>query len=117
MLRPTLRVAALQLVMCSLAGGVAYGLAGASAAVSAGAGGAVAMLGTLILILREKQSETHSGWGVERNLLQFYRSGLERFVLVAALLGALFAYSGSVPSAVLMGFITAQSAWLLALWK
>ncbi len=82
---------------------------------SAAAGGAVALLGTLILILREKQSEAHSDWGAERNLLQFYRSGLERFVLVVALLGALFVYSESVPLAVLMGFITAQSAWLLAL--
>jgi hypothetical protein len=117
MLRPTLRVAALQIGLCSLAGGVAYGLGGRSAAISAAAGGGVAMLGTLILILREKQSETHSGWGVERNLLQFYRSGVERFVLVVALLGALFAYPGSVPLAVLTGFITAQLAWLLALWN
>jgi hypothetical protein len=77
----------------------------------------VALLGTLILVLREKQGESHSGWGAERNLLHLYRSGLERFVLVAALLGALFAYPGSVPLAVLTGFITAQSAWLLALWK
>ena len=45
------------------------------------------MLGTLILILREKQSETQSGWSAERNLLQFYRSGLERFVLMTVLLG------------------------------
>jgi hypothetical protein len=117
MFRPTFRVAASQMALCSLAGGVAYELGGRSAAVSAIAGGAVAMLGTLILILREKQSERHSGWGAERNLLQFYRSGLERFVLVAALLGALFIHRGSVPLAVLIGFITAQSAWLLAVWK
>ncbi|HYP66918.1 MAG TPA: ATP synthase subunit I [Thiobacillaceae bacterium] len=117
MFRPTFRVAASQIALCSVAGGVAYGMGGRSAAVSAAAGGAVAMLGTLVLILREKQSERHFGWGAERNLLQFYRSGLERFVLVAALLGALFVHSGSVPLAVLMGFITAQSAWLLATWK
>ncbi len=96
---------------------MAYGLAGRSAAVSAAAGGAVAMLGTLVLMLREKQSETHSGWGAERNLLQFYRSGLERFVLMTALLGALFAYTGSVPLAALAGFIAAQLAWLLAFGK
>ncbi|MGA7950292.1 MAG: ATP synthase subunit I [Thiobacillaceae bacterium] len=117
MFRPTFRVAASQIVLCSLAGGVAYGWGGRSAAVSAAAGGAVAMLGTLILILREKQSERHSGWSAGRNLLQFYRSGLERFVLVGVLLGALFIYSGSVPLAVLMGFITAQLAWLLPIWK
>ncbi len=75
------------------------------------------MLGTLILILREKQSETQSGWSAERNLLQFYRSGLERFVLMTVLLGGLFAYAGSVPGAVLAGFIAAQLAWLLALKK
>jgi hypothetical protein len=117
MFRPTFRVAASQIALCSLAGAVAYKLGGKSAAVSAVAGGVVAMLGTLILILREKQSERHPGWGAERNLLQFYRSGLERYVLVGALLGALFIYSGSVPLAVLMGFISAQLAWLLTIWK
>jgi hypothetical protein len=114
MFRPTLRVAALQTVVSGMAGGVAYALGGKSVALSAAAGGAVALLGTLILTLREKQSESHSGWSAERNLVQFYRSGFERFVLVAVLLGLLFSYSGSVPLAVLAGFLAAQAAWLLA---
>jgi F0F1-type ATP synthase assembly protein I len=115
MFRPTLRVAALQVLLCGFAGGVAYAFGGKSAALSATGGSSAALLGTLILILREKQSELHSGWSAERNLLQFYRSGLERFVLVAVLLGLLFAYSGSVPLAVLAGFLVAQAAWLFAL--
>ncbi|MGA7180039.1 MAG: ATP synthase subunit I [Thiobacillaceae bacterium] len=116
MLRPTLRIAAAQLLLCSIAGGVGYALGGKPAALSAAAGGSAALLGTLILIMRQKQSELHSGWSAERNLLQFYRSGLERFVLVTLLLGLLFAYSGSIPLAVLAGFLVAQAAWLLALW-
>lgn len=115
MFRPTLRIAAVQLVLCGVAGRAAYALGGESAALSAAAGSAVALLGTLILTLREKQSELHSSWGAERNLVQFYRSGFERFVLVAVLLGLLFSYSGSVPLAVLAGFSIAQAAWLLAL--
>lgn len=115
MFRPTLRVAAMQLLLCGVAGGVAHALGGKSAAWSAAAGGAVALLGTLILVLREKQSESHSGWGAGRSLLHLYRAGAERFVLVAVLLGLLFAYSGSVPLAVLAGFLAAQAAWLLAL--
>jgi ATP synthase protein I len=115
MSRPTLRVAAVQVLLCCIAGGAAYAFGGKSAALSATGGGSAALLGTLILILREKQSEVHSDWGAERNLLQLYRSGLERFVLVAVLLGLLFTSSGSVPLAVLGGFLMAQAAWLSAL--
>jgi ATP synthase I chain len=113
MFRPTLRVAAFQAVLICVAGGVARALGGGAAGWSAAAGGVIALLGTLILTLREKQSERHLCWSAERNLLQLYRSGAERFVLVAVFLGLLFAYSGAVPLAVLAGFFAAQAAWLL----
>jgi hypothetical protein len=115
MFRHTLRVAAAQLVLCGIAGGVAYSVGGNSAALSAAGGAATAMLGTLILVLREKQSESHSDWNAGRNLAQMIRSGLERFVLVMILLGLLFAHKETIPLAVLAGFIVAQAAWLLAL--
>jgi ATP synthase I chain len=100
--------------MIVVAGGVAGALGGAPAGWSAAAGALAALLGTLVLTLREKQSERHLGWSAARNLLQLYRSGLERFVLMAAVLGLLFAYSRAVPVAVLAGFSVAQAAWLLA---
>jgi F0F1-type ATP synthase assembly protein I len=115
MFRPTLRVAATQLFLCVAVTGLAWALRGKPAAMSAAAGAVTALLATLILVVREKQTESHPDWGAGRNMVQLYRSGIERLVLIILLLGFAFAYSGAVPLAVLTGFLVAQTAWLTVL--
>jgi F0F1-type ATP synthase assembly protein I len=116
MSRLTLRIAALQAVLAGVSGAGAFALGGKTAAWSAMAGGTVAVLATLVMAYRERQSASRGDWSAQRHLVQFYRSGFERLLIVLVLLGVLFSLPDATPLAVLAGFICAQMVWLVACW-
>lgn len=117
MLRPTTRVAAFQAVILLAAAAVAYVVQGEKTALSAAYGAAVALLGSLLMLARERESESHSEWTARRQLGQFFRLAAERYLLAGGLL-ALGFLSGKVePVALLAGFIAGQFGWLGALKK
>jgi len=106
--------AALQAVICVVAGIAGYALQGGAAAAAALYGAMVALANTLFLLWRMRRSEQNPQWKAVQHLRLFYRSGLERFLLVAALLALGMGLLKLVPAAVLIGFVVSQLAWVLA---
>lgn len=70
---------------------------------------------TLLMILRERQSEAHPEWGAQRQLGQFFRLEAERFMLAGALLALGFLSGNTEPPVVVAGFVLGQFGWLAAL--
>lgn len=117
MFRLTTRVAAYQFAILIVVTAVAYVVRGEKTAISVAYGAAVTLLASLLLLARERESESHSEWTAQRQVGQFFRLAAERYLLVAGLL-ALGFFSGKVePLALLVGFILAQAGWLTALKK
>ena len=108
------RTAVLQAVVCIVAGIAGYALQGGAAAVAALYGAMVALANTLFLLWRMRHSEQNPQWKAAQHLRWFYRSGLERFLLVAALLALGMGSLKLLPVAVLIGFVVSQLAWVFA---
>lgn len=117
MLRPTTRVAASQLAILIAVAAVAYFVQGEKTALSAAYGAAVTLLGSLLMLARERESESHSEWTAHRQLGQFFRLAAERYLLVGGLLALGFLSGKAEPLALLTGFMLAQAGWLAALKK
>jgi len=77
-------------------------------------GGGVALLSSGLLVWRWHRGlrDYHCDGG--RHLRSFYRSALERFVVVGILLAAGFAMLNLAPLPLLSGFIVGQLAWVIA---
>ncbi len=91
------------------AGGAIVGaLAGAAPAVAATYGGGVALANQAMLSWRCQAVAADGGREGRALLKVFYRSSLERFLLVAILLALWFLLIKSRPLAVLAGFLTGQ---------
>ncbi|MEW6133192.1 MAG: ATP synthase subunit I [Pseudomonadota bacterium] len=117
MFRPTSRVAALQLVILLAAAGFIWFVWGEMAALSAAYGVAVALIITLLMLARERESEAHAEWTAQRQLGQFFRLEAERFILAIALLAAGFLSGKTEPLALISGFVLGQLGWAAALKK
>lgn len=117
MFGPTTRVAVAQLFILLAAGGLAWCLWGQRLALSAAYGAAVSLIITLLMLARQRESETHSDWTAQRQLGQFFRLEAERFILAVVLL-ALGLMSGKTDAlALVSGFVLGQLGWAVALKK
>ena len=95
--------------MLALVGGAFAGLhTGASLLY----GSLTALAVTAVLVWREQQAARHPEWDPHRLLKQFMRTGIERLVVLIALLAAGFGVLQLAPLPLLLGLLLAQSAWL-----
>lgn len=117
MFRPTTRVAATQLAILLAVAGLAWLSWGQKAALSAAYGVAVALIITLLMLARERESEGHSEWTAQRQLGQFFRLEAERFILAIALLALGFMSGKTEPLALISGFVLGQLGWSAAIKK
>jgi ATP synthase protein I len=117
MFRLTTRVAVFQIVILLAVAGIAWVNWDEKVAFSAAYGGAVALLATLLMLLRERESETHFEWTAQRQLGQVFRLEVERLILVGALLALGFLSGKAAPQALILGFVLGQLGWLAALRK
>lgn len=91
----------------------AYWIATPLAAKSLVYGGCTALLSTSFLAWRHRQEERRGSPDAGQTLRQAYRAAIERFVWVAAMLGAGFGLLELPPLWMLAGFVMGQTAWLL----
>lgn len=117
MFGPTTRVAVAQLAILLAAAGFAWFFWGQKHALSAAYGVAVGLIMTLLMLARQRESETHSDWTAQRQLGQFFRLEAERFILAIALLALGFLSGKTEPLALISGFVLGQLGWAAALKK
>lgn len=115
MLRPTTRIAACQLAILLAVAALAYVLRGEKTALSAAYGAAITLLGSLLVLAKERESESHPDWTARRQLGQFFRLAAARYLLAGGLLALGFLSGKIEPLALLAGFVLAQAGWLAAL--
>jgi len=108
------RTAVLQIGISVVAGAIAYALEGGAEAVAAIYGGVVALIGTLLLLWRMQSNKHKTLKEAQQHLWIFYRSGLERFLVIGILLAIGMGIFKFVPLAVLIGFVASQLAWIIA---
>ncbi|MBI1174136.1 MAG: hypothetical protein GC139_02585 [Sideroxydans sp.] len=106
------RLACVQGAITIISAAVAYVVVNPLAAKSVAFGSGVAMLATLFLVWRLVTGKRREGLGAEWVLWQAYRTAIERFMLVAALLVIGFELFKLAPSWLLAGFVVGQLAWL-----
>jgi len=107
------RTAELQIVTSVVAGVLGYVLQGEAVAKAALYGGAVALMSTLLLLWRMRRSERKMLPEPHQHVWLFYRSSLERFLVVCALLALGMGPLNLVPVAVLISFVAGQLAWVI----
>ena len=117
MFRLTTRVAIFQTAILIATASVAWVCWGERAALSSAYGVAVALMTTLLSVLRERESAANEAWTAQRYLRQMFRLELERLVLAGALLAAGFASGKLEALALISGFMLAQSGWLAVIQK
>lgn len=108
------RTAKLQIVISVIVGTLGYAVQGEAEAKAALYGGVVALIGTLLLLWRMRRSKQKTLLDAHQHLWLFYRSGLERFLVICALLAIGMGPLKFVPLAVLVGFVAGQLAWVIA---
>jgi hypothetical protein len=113
----TTRVAVAQLAILLAAAGFTWFYWGQKAALSVAYGVAVSLVITLLMLARQRESETHSDWTAQRQLGQFFRLEAERFVFAVALLALGFMSGKTEPLALISGFVLGQMGWAAALKK
>ena len=117
MFRPTTRVAVFQVAILLASAGFAWLEWGEKAALSAAYGVAVTLFMTLLMLARERESETHSEWSAQRQAGQFFRLEAERFILAIALLALGFMSGKTEAEELMAGFVLGQLGWAAALLK
>ncbi|MEJ5211414.1 MAG: ATP synthase subunit I [Burkholderiales bacterium] len=103
----------LQLVLLVLATGAALQLSGPAAAEAASFGVLIALANTALLMWRMRRGAQGENMA-RRPLAGAYRSSLERFALVALLLGLGLGAIGLEPLALTAGFVVGQLGWFIA---
>lgn len=106
------RVLSLQLALLLVASLGAYAIWGLGVAKAVGFGAGIASANTLMIAWRMRQGRTTSA--AQPSLSEFYRSWLERYLLVGALLAAGLSGLKLMPLGLLSGFILGQVIWILA---
>lgn len=104
------RVAGVQTVVVLFGAVVGLALYGSVIAGSMLAGGAVALTNTLLLAWRMRGNPRSADRSAQGHLWTFYRSSLERFFVVGALLAAGMGPLGFKPLPLLAGFVLGQMA-------
>lgn len=108
------RVALAQAVLVPLVA-LAYGaFAGFEAGLAALYGVLTALAVSAVLVGRERQSMRHPEWDQHRLMKQFIRTGVERLVVLIALLVMGLGVLKLAPLPMLLGLVLAQLAWLAA---
>jgi ATP synthase protein I len=97
--------------LAALAGGM-FGEVGTALALLYG--GAVSVANTALLIWRWHRGARDFHCDADKHLRSFYRSMLERFLVVVILLAAGLARTELPPLSLLAGFVVGQVAWMLA---
>lgn len=97
--------------MAALAGGL-FGDVGTALALMYG--GAVSVVNTALLIWRWRRGVRDFHCDAGKHLRSFYRSSMERFLVVVILLAAGFAWIEFPPLSLLAGFVVGQVGWMLA---
>ena len=110
----TLRVALAQAGLAPMAGLVAGVVAGGAAGLAVLYGVLVALAVNLVLVWRERQSMRHPEWDQHRLFKLFLRAGIERLMLLVALLACGLGVLKLAPLPLLLGLALAQFAWLAA---
>jgi ATP synthase protein I len=87
---------------------------GVEVAVATGYGTLAALLNSALLYWRWSSGATRFHSDVHRHLQSFFRSSLERFIVVGLWLAMGFAWVRLPPWAMLTGFVVGQLAWLAA---
>jgi ATP synthase protein I len=98
-------------LIAALAGGAFSGIGAGLAALY---GALVAVAVSAVLVWRERQSMQHPEWDQHRLFKLFIRTGLERLVLLVALLAAGLGVLKLAPLPLLLGLLLAQLGWLAA---
>lgn len=96
-------------LIAALAGGAFSGIGAGLAALY---GALVAVAVSAVLVWRERQSMQHPEWDQHRLFKLFIRTGLERLVLLVALLATGLGVLKLAPLPLLLGLLLAQLGWL-----
>jgi ATP synthase protein I len=75
-------------------------------------GGLVALAVSAVLVWRERQSMQHPEWDQHRLFRLFVRAGVERMLLLVALLAVGLGILRLAPLPLMLGLVLAQLAWL-----
>ncbi|OYY80607.1 MAG: hypothetical protein B7X91_11935 [Hydrogenophilales bacterium 17-64-11] len=110
----TLRAALAQAGLAPMAGLVGSVVAGGDAGLAVLYGVLVALAVSLVLVWRERQSMRHPEWDQHRLFKLFLRTGIERLLLLVALLACGLGVLKLAPLPLLLGLALAQFAWLAA---
>ncbi len=106
--------ARLQIVILATVGILGYVLEGQVLATGAVYGSVIALINTLLLLWRMRPSKQSMLLETHKHLWLFYRSSLERFVIVSVLLVLGMGLLKLAPVAVLISFVLGQFAWVIA---
>lgn len=115
LLTGTRRVALVQAILAPVAALLGWAFVGNEAAVALLYGVLVALAVSLVLVWRERQAMRHPEWDQHRLLKQFIRTGLERLVVLVALLFTGLGVLKLMPLPLLLGLLLAQLAWLASM--
>tara|TARA_R110002049_G_scaffold89315_1_gene224838 strand:+ start:695 stop:1066 length:372 start_codon:yes stop_codon:yes gene_type:complete len=111
----TQRVALAQAVFAPVAMLVGIGWGGLSSGVAALYGALIALLVSLVLVWRERESIKHPEWDQHRLFKQFIRTGIERLLVLVGLLFVGLGVLKLMPLPMMLGLLFAQLAWLAAI--
>ena len=110
----TRRVALAQAVLAPLAALVGAAFAGSEAGLALLYGVLIALAVSLVLVWRERQSMQHPEWDQHRLFKQFIRTGIERLLVLVALLLVGLGVLKLMPLPLMLGLLLGQLAWLAA---
>jgi ATP synthase protein I len=108
------RVALAQAGLAPVAALVGLALDGVGAGLAVLYGAVAALAVSAVLVWRERQSMRHPEWDQHRLFRLFIRAGVERLLLLVALLVVGLAVLRLAPLPLLLGLVSAQLAWLAA---
>ncbi|HEY9097840.1 MAG TPA: ATP synthase subunit I [Thiobacillus sp.] len=108
----TQRVAMAQAVFAPVAALVGAGWGGINSGAAALYGVLVALLVSLVLVWRERESIKHPEWDQHRLFKQFIRTGIERLLVLVGLMFVGLGVLKLMPLPMLLGLLSAQLAWL-----
>jgi ATP synthase protein I len=110
----TRRVALAQAGLAPIAALIGGMVAGIEAGLAVLYGVLVALAASAVLVWRERQSMQHPEWDQHRLFKLFIRAGIERLVLLVALLLLGLGVLKLAPLPLLLGLLLAQFGWLAA---
>lgn len=105
-----------QTILVTINAALFLALQGAGSGFAAFFGGAIALANVQLLAWRRRQSQLSRGMDARSSLRILYRSALERFAAVAALLALGMGFLDLAPLPLLVGFMVGQAA-VLFMWS